>query len=60
MPMQSVNAVGGEKFLESLVGSAVTFTGKIELYKGRPEIVILSPAQIVKEWSSQMAHSPPG
>jgi DNA/RNA endonuclease YhcR with UshA esterase domain len=47
--MQNVNAVGGEKFLKSLTGNPVTVTGRIELYKGRPEIVISSPAQIAKE-----------
>jgi hypothetical protein len=46
---QNVAAVGGEKVLKSLTGNPVTVTGKIELYKGRPEIVISSPAQIVKE-----------
>jgi hypothetical protein len=39
----------GQKFLESLAGSPVTLSGRIELYKGRPEIVISSPSQIVKE-----------
>jgi DNA/RNA endonuclease YhcR with UshA esterase domain len=28
---------------QSLAGNPVTVTGKIELYKGRPEIVISSP-----------------
>jgi hypothetical protein len=46
--MQNVDAVGGERFLLSLLGNAITITGKIELYKGRPEIMISSPAQIVK------------
>jgi DNA/RNA endonuclease YhcR with UshA esterase domain len=41
--------MGGQKFLESLADNPVTVTGKIELYKGRPEIVISSPAQIAKE-----------
>ena len=44
-----VAAVGGEKFLESLADNPVTLHGRIELYKGRPEIVISSPSQIVKE-----------
>ena len=48
VPAQSVAAVGGQKFLESLSGNPITVTGKIELYKGRPEIVISSSAQIVK------------
>src|SRR4029077_9194216 len=48
VPAQSVAAVGGQKFLESLSGDPITVTGKIELYKGRPEIVISSSAQIVK------------
>jgi hypothetical protein len=46
---QDVTAVGGQKFLESLAGNPVTLLGRIELYKGRPEIVISSPSQIVKE-----------
>jgi hypothetical protein len=49
IPAQSVATVGGQKFLESLAGNPVTVTGRIEWYKGRPEIVISSPAQIVKE-----------
>ena len=49
VPALSVGVVGGEKLLESLAGNPVTVTGRIELYKGRPEIVISSPAQIVKE-----------
>ena len=48
VPAQSVAAVGGQKFLESLSGNPITVTGKIELYKGRPEIVISSSAQILK------------
>ena len=48
VPAQSVAAVGGQEFLESLSGNPITVTGKIELYKGRPEIVISSSAQIVK------------
>ena len=36
VPAQSVTAVGGQKFLESLAGSPVTISGAIELYKGRP------------------------
>ena len=49
IPAQNVAAVGGEKFLESLAGNPVTITGRIELYKGCPEIVISAPAQIVNE-----------
>ena len=49
VPAARVGAVGGEKFLQSLADNPVTITGKIELYKGRPEIVISSPAQIVKD-----------
>jgi hypothetical protein len=49
IPAQNVTVVGGEKFLQSLAGNPVTVTGKIELYKGRPEIVISSPARIAKE-----------
>jgi hypothetical protein len=49
VPAKNVAAVGGQQFLESLAGNPVTVTGRIELYKGRPEIVISSPAQIVKE-----------
>ena len=45
VPAEHVGAVGGEKFLESLAGNPVTVTGKIELYKGRPEIVISLAAQ---------------
>jgi DNA/RNA endonuclease YhcR with UshA esterase domain len=49
VPAPSVGVAGGEKLLESLAGNPVTVTGRIELYKGRPEIVVSSPAQIVKE-----------
>jgi hypothetical protein len=49
VPAQSVGAVGGEKVLESLAGDPVTVTGRVEQYKGQPEIVISSPSQIVKE-----------
>jgi hypothetical protein len=49
IPAQNVANVGGQKFLESLAGNPVSLSGKIELYKGRPEIVISSPSQIVKE-----------
>jgi DNA/RNA endonuclease YhcR with UshA esterase domain len=49
IPAQSVGNVGGEQFLKSLDGKPITVTGKIKLYKGRPEIVISSPAQIVRE-----------
>ena len=49
VPAEHVSAVGGEKYLHSLADKPVTITGKIELYKGRPEIVIWSPAQITKE-----------
>jgi hypothetical protein len=49
IPAQNVGDVGGEEFLQSLAGNQITITGKIELYKGRPEIVISSPSQIVKE-----------
>ena len=49
VPAQNVATVGGQKFLESLAGKPVTLSGRIELYKGRPEIVISSPSQIVKE-----------
>jgi hypothetical protein len=49
VPAQNVAGVGGEEFLRSLADNPVTITGKIELYKGRPEIVISSPAQIAKE-----------
>jgi hypothetical protein len=49
VPVRSVNALGGEKVLKSLAGNPVTVTGKIELYKGRPEIVISPPTQIIKE-----------
>jgi hypothetical protein len=45
----NVDKVGGEAFLRSLAGNPVTLIGRIELYKGRPEIVITSPAQIEKE-----------
>ena len=46
MPTENVANVGGEKFLRSLTDSPITITGKIEFYKGKPEIVISSPAQI--------------
>jgi len=48
IPAQNVTILGGPKFLESLAGRPVTLSGRIELYKGRPEIVISSPAQIAK------------
>ena len=48
VPAQSVDAAGGQKFLESLSRNPITVTGKIELYNGRPEIVISSSAQIIK------------
>jgi hypothetical protein len=48
IPAQRVAAVGGEEFLESLSGNPITVTGEIKLYKGRPEIVISSSAQIIK------------
>ena len=48
IPAQKVTAVGGEEFLESLSDNTITVTGEIELYKGRPEIVISSSAQIIK------------
>jgi hypothetical protein len=47
VPAQSVGDVG-EQFLKSLAGNQITVTGKIQLYKGRPEIVISSSAQIIK------------
>jgi hypothetical protein len=43
-----IDTVGGEAFLRSLLGNPITITGKIELFKGRPEIVISSPAQLEK------------
>jgi hypothetical protein len=49
VPAHNVSAVGGEQFLQSLAGTPVTITGKIEFYKGRPEIVISSRDQIIKE-----------
>ena len=49
VPAAQVSAVGGEKFLQSLADNPVTITGKIVLYKGRPEIVVLSPSQISKD-----------
>ena len=49
VPAQNVANVGGEEFLRSLADNVVTVSGKIELYKGKPEIVISSPAQITKE-----------
>ena len=49
VPAQNVVSVGGEEFLRSLADNVVTISGKIELYKGKPEIVISSAAQIVKE-----------
>jgi hypothetical protein len=44
IPAQNVANVGGQKFLESLAGNPVSLSGK-----NRPEIVISSPSQIVKE-----------
>jgi hypothetical protein len=49
VPTEHVSAVGGEKYLQSLADNPVTITGKIELYKGKPEIVISSAAQIATE-----------
>ena len=49
VPAQNVAAVGGQGFLESLAGNPITLSGKIEVYKGRPAIVISSAAQIAKE-----------
>ena len=49
VPAQNVASVGGEEFLRSLADNVVTISGKIELYKGKPEVVISSPSQIVKE-----------
>ena len=49
VPAEHVSAVGGEKYLQSLADNPVTITGKIELYKGKPEIVISSAAQIATE-----------
>jgi hypothetical protein len=49
VPSQSTNVVGGPRFLESLTANPVTVTGRIELYKGQAEIMISSPAQIVKD-----------
>jgi hypothetical protein len=40
IPAPNVTAVGGQKFLESLAGSPVTLSGRIELDKGRPQIWI--------------------
>jgi len=48
VPAQNVTAAGGEEFLRSLADHVITISGKVELYKGKPEIVISSPAQIVK------------
>ena len=49
MPAQNVASVGGQEFLRSLADNVVTISGKIELYKAKPEIVISSAAQIAKE-----------
>jgi hypothetical protein len=48
IPARNVAAIGGPEFLESLSDNTITVTGEIKLYKGRPEIVISSSAQIVK------------
>jgi hypothetical protein len=48
VPAKSVAAAGGEPFLRSLTGNAVTITGRIELYNGRPEIVVSEAAQIMQ------------
>jgi hypothetical protein len=40
IPAPNITAVGGQKFLESLAGSPVTLSGRIELDKGRPQIWI--------------------
>ena len=45
---QDVERIGGREFLRSLAGNPVTITGRIELFKGRPEIVITKSEQIVK------------
>jgi hypothetical protein len=49
VPAQNVAVVGGQKLLESLADNPVTVTGRIDCIKVGPEIVISSPAQIVKE-----------
>jgi DNA/RNA endonuclease YhcR with UshA esterase domain len=49
VPAQNVASVGGEEFLRSLADNVLTISGKIELYKGKPEVMISSPSQIVKE-----------
>ena len=49
VPAQNVANVGGEEFLRSLADHVATIRGKIELYKGKPEIVISSAAQIAKD-----------
>jgi len=46
-----VDRVGGESFLRSLAGNPVTVTGRVELYKGKLEIIITSSGQIEKDVS---------
>jgi hypothetical protein len=46
VPARNVGTVGGEEFLRSLADTVVTISGKVELYKGKPEIVILSSTLI--------------
>jgi DNA/RNA endonuclease YhcR with UshA esterase domain len=43
-----VDKVGGQSFLRSLSGNPVTVTGRIELFKGKPEIAISRAEQIQK------------
>ena len=48
VPAKSVITAGGESFLRSLAGNPVTIIGRIELFKGRPEIVISEATQIAQ------------
>jgi hypothetical protein len=46
IPAQSANAFSG---VPSLGGKTITITGPVQLYQGRPEIVINSPSQLKGE-----------
>jgi hypothetical protein len=59
VPAQNVAKVGGVEVLRSLADSRVTITGKIELYKGKPEIVISSSRSRRCAWRAPTCRNPP-
>jgi hypothetical protein len=46
---EDVDRIGGQTFLRALVGGPVTVSGRIQLYRGKPEIAISALGQIRKE-----------